>query len=40
MLSKKLLFTMIAGTGLVLVVGACTPTCTEDQLLAPVNLDP
>lgn len=40
MLEKKLLFAVAAEAGLALLVGACVPTCAEEQLLAPVNLNP
>ncbi len=40
MLSRRTLFAMASGAGLILMLGACAPTCTEDQLQAPVNLDP
>jgi hypothetical protein len=40
MVNRKLILTVLAGAGLLLVLGACTPTCTVEQLQAPVGLDP
>src|SRR5512137_1316800 len=38
--SRKIVLALIAGAGLILLLGACKPTCTVDQLQAPINLDP
>jgi len=38
--SRKLVLALLASAGLALFLGACKPTCTVEELQAPINLDP
>ncbi len=38
--SRKLALALLASAGLVLLLGACKPTCTVEELQAPIDLDP
>ena len=38
--SRKLALALLAGAGLALFLGACKPTCTVEELQAPIDLDP
>jgi len=38
--SRKLVLALLAGAGLALFLGACKPTCTVEELQAPIDLDP
>lgn len=40
MITRRHLIALVVGAGLMVLLGACTPTCTTDQLQAPVDLDP